>query len=143
MSNLALQERIEQYAAKGRSFLEKMNGEPIEIRDLSVLVRNRLKDPFYALLITEKMKFARSNGRKLEQSFRYSEVVNALRGLGSDYNVVRSAEAYILSMYNLSDLEGKEKIKDGLFKDLVQGVPYVGNLLVTIIQFENNKNNYK
>ena len=142
MPNTTLQERIEQCASDGLSFLEKMYKRPLDRHDILSLIANGLKDSFYALTIVHVKELAKLNGVELNPESRYHEVITALNG----YHLrcaARKAGAYILSTYNLSDSEGREKIKDSLFGDLIQGIPYAGNLLVTIIEYENKRaNNY-
>ena len=137
MFNTTLQERIERYAAEGRSFLDKLDDGPVTIQNAVALIRSNLKNSIYALLIEDVKELARQNGVNLRHDAKYSEAMDALRGIDSEYRAARIAGVYFLSMYFLNTPNGRENMKDGLMRDLVSGVPYAGNILVTIINLEN------
>ena len=139
MPNLTLQERVEEYAAKGLKVLGKNSDDTISIKDLRVLICRGMIRSTYALLLTEGNKTMSQSGIELGQTPRYSKVMEAMSGFVPPDKLYRSAAAYILSMYHMSDDEGREQIKDELFKDLVAGVFNADTVLLTIINYTRHR----
>ena len=135
-----LEERVAQGTKQGLEFLEKIEGTPLTTPEVFRLLRHGLKDSIYAFLISDVRMLADQSGLGLNRNYGYPDVISALSNIVPEPRAIRIAGCYMLSTYNLSTPEEKDLIKDGLFKDLVNGVPYAGNLLVNIITFENKRN---
>ena len=134
--NSALEERIAQGSKEGLEFLEKTRGTPLTFREALRLFRHGLLPSIYALLISDIRALAKQNGAELAVNNEYADVVESLKNVVPEYRAIRTAGCYAISVYRLSATAEREMIKDDLFRDLINGVPYAGNLLVTILNFE-------
>ena len=133
----ALEEKIEQGAIKGLNFLEISVKDPIRLGDAILLLREGLSESFYAILVYKVRETARKNGKMLPLDASYSAIQEMLKGEESTDKLIRDIHHYFLCVYRLSSPEERQNLRDSLFMDLVRNVPYAGDLVIRVIDFDN------
>jgi len=93
-----------------------------------------MDDSFYAINIRDIRTSARNNRFELKDNAKYDEVINALKGSESEYELIQAAAVYYFSMHNLMDEEAQISMRKDLIFDVNREMPYANEILSIVTE---------